>query len=165
MSRESLHRDMFEHGLFGNVAEGHVLEFDFARPLDVSGRAVCLVEVFPRPRARVLVRFDDIAVFVLSCVDESDVAFVFFGFLINEFKNAFSACKSHQYAVHLLRDLRERIAELARELHKRYETAPTHSAKARDCHNRADDCGHGVGNVGQVAHNREQNVGIGVRLV
>ncbi len=96
---------MFEHDFFGNVAERYVFELDFAPPLNVSGGIVGFMIVFPRPFARVLVRLDDIAVFILFCVDESDITVVSFGLLVDEFEYTFRTGKSHKDAVHLLRYL------------------------------------------------------------
>ena len=155
--------DIPENGLSGLVGEGDILELDIAAPPDISGGAVRLVEVFPRPHTRAPLALDDIAVRVLFGVDEGDIPLVRLGLGAREREDTLGARERHEDAVDLLGHLPYRRAELPRELQEDYERPEVHAPDARHGEQRARDRGDGVVDIAEVAEYGHEDIRVGVR--
>ena len=87
LTRFCVKTQIVENRLVRHIAEGHIFEHNVALHFGVGESAV-MMRMFPCPDAGTLVGFDQIAVFVLLSIDQSDIAVVLFFWGVNESEDA-----------------------------------------------------------------------------
>ena len=104
LPRRRVHPDVVEHDLVVGVAEVHAVEDHVSLQLHISGGAVRLVEMLPRPHAGALLRLHNLAVLLLR-VYQRDIAVVNFRLLIQQREHAVCSGHGHHDEVQLHADL------------------------------------------------------------
>ena len=108
--------DVFQDHFIRVISEGNVFETNVTCQFSVSNGTVCGMRMFPCPHAGSLFAFGDISVCIFSRIDKFYITFIFFRFLINEFKDSFCTRKCHNNRVELLCHLHEWLSEALCEL-------------------------------------------------
>ena len=152
--------DVVEDGLFGNVAEVHILQGDIALQLGIGDGTLCCVGMLPCPAAGALFGLGDVAVFVDLGIDQLDIAFVLFRHLIHQIEDTLGACQSHNDGIHLAGDLVDGHCEVTGQVHKGDQvTQGQQAAVGADHQHTAHDGQHGILDIAQVVVDGAHHVG------
>ena len=158
-------RHVMQNYLFGNVTEIHVIENYIAFKRSVRYRPVGFVRMLPRPQLGTFFALFDIAVFVVFCIDQSNVTVVGFGLFVDNRKNTFCARKPHKYGVHLLRYVGNALRKVPAHRQKRdyYGKIERRTRDRKRLHPRGQVCNgkhrtykrkHDIEQVPEIVHHR-----------
>ena len=159
--------------MVGRVAKVDVVHDQVAAQRYVLDLPGCAVRVFPCPHAGVVVGLLELPSLGVDLrVDERHIAFVGFGLLVDELKDAVGAGEAHDHGVDLLRDLTDLSAELLGHVEERHYDGDgqRHARDAQIGHaqrqeNAACQCDQHVEQVAQVHKDRHEDVGVHVGLL
>ena len=174
LARLGVEGDVGQHLLFRHVGKVHVTEAHVAPERHQTGAVLLRLgflvvgDIYsrrdlPGPFAGAGLRFRHAARFVHVDPDQGHGARFLFDGLVDQGEDAFRAGQSGQDGVDLLADLGDGIAEIAAVEQEGADGAQVHAAG--DGQGRAGGGDHGVGQVGQVAHDGHEDAGKGVGVL
>ena len=100
-----------KHGLAFFICKIHIEEPYISLELGICQSSVT-VRMLPSPEARVLAALGQLPVFISLCIDQRNIAVIFFRLFIHKLKYSAGACKSHHNRRKLLGD----VVDVARKL-------------------------------------------------
>ena len=140
-----------ENGFVWNITKGHVFEYNVTFHFGV-GKGTIVMRMFPCPYTGTFVGFGQVAVFIFHSVDQSNIAFVFFFWSVDEGEDTFSTGKSSEDVVELLGNLSNWLREGTGVLEERCDR--TNIQHTVDGHDSTCSSGDGIVEVGNVVHDR-----------
>ena len=120
--------------------------------------------MLPRPQVGALLGFRQRAVRGLPGIYQRDIAIVRFGRLVEQTEHALRACHCHDHRVELLADLRDGLAEIAVQRHKRRQRAECQADIAVGRQRRARHHAQHIAQMAKLRVDRHQNIGKGICL-
>ena len=152
-----------EDHLFIIITKGHILKPNVACKLCIGHTAVA-VGMLPGPHAGTLLTFRNHPVRILSGIDQSYIAFILFRLLINQGKNTFRACQSHDNGVKLLGHLHKGLGKALCKLQVGSHHTQGNAADSQHRQETSQHCRKHKLHISNVSDHRPHNVGKGIGL-
>ena len=153
-----------KNDFIGIVTEINILQNHVTFQFNIIRGAFCLVEMLPCPASGTLIGFCENAVF-FSGIDKSNITFICFRFFIQEIKDTFGTCKSHNNTVELLADLVDRHVEALVESQEAGKSSKGEIADSVDCQDTSYNSTDYIADISKLSNNRHQDVGETVGVV
>ena len=120
MPRLRVQRDIMQNRFFGHISEIHIEHAHVAAKRRIGHGAVRRVRMLPSPHAGAFGGFPDIAVFIISGIDERDVTLVRLRYLVHQREDSRCARHRHRNRIDMLGGLVDVHGELACHIDERH---------------------------------------------
>ena len=128
LARFGKEADIMKNNFVFIVSKCHIFESYISGQFSISHSTIFVSRLFPCPHTGTFCAFSNRSILIFFCIDQCDRTGILFRFFVNELKDTFCSCKSHDDGIELLCNLHEWLGKALCKLQVRSDDTDGNTA-------------------------------------